>query len=403
MAITGLRHTANFVTDQRPKNWREAVLLLYPNSTAKNPLTALTSLMKSQSTDDPEFNWWEKSFPTQRMALAANLDTTANTITVASGASQIKQGHILLVEESDETLFVTSDPGSDTLINVQRGFQGTTPASVTFAGAGVNPNVRVIGSAHEEGSVAPTGINYDPTKKYNYTQIFRNTLEMTRTAKKTRLRTGDQVKEAKRECLELHTIEQEKAYIWGNRYETTFQGKPLRTTGGIVSFIPVANVTPAGATTDMEFLELWLEKVFKYGSSEKIAFTGNRALTVIGQIVRKNSQMTIMPGIKEYGMRVTRLFCPFGELVFFTHTLFNQLAGGTTDSVAYSGWESNVLVVDQTNLKYRYIDDTQYQAKLEANDLDGMKSGYLTEAGLEIHHPDTHHLLTGLTAADLDD
>ena len=61
----------------------------------------------------------------------------------------------------------------------------------------------------------PTGVNYDPTKKYNYTQIFRNTLEMTRTASKTRLRTGDQVKEAKRECLELHSIEMEKGFIWG--------------------------------------------------------------------------------------------------------------------------------------------------------------------------------------------
>lgn len=54
MAINGLRTTANFVTDQRPKNWRETILLLYPNG--KAPLTALTSLMKSEKTDDPEFN-----------------------------------------------------------------------------------------------------------------------------------------------------------------------------------------------------------------------------------------------------------------------------------------------------------------------------------------------------------
>jgi len=61
-----------------------------------------------------------------------------------------------------------------------------------------------------------------------------------------------------------------------------------------------------------------------------------------------------------------------------------------------------MLVLDQTNLKYRYITDTTYEKKLEANGMDGMKSGYLTEAGLEIHHPTTHFLVTGLTAAAVD-
>jgi len=402
VAITGLRHTANFVAEAREGDWRKGILLLYPSATAKNPLTAITSMLGSQATVDPEYNWWERSFQTQRMALSANVTLAGTTLTVASGARQLKAGHVLTIEQTGEIVFVTADPATDTAISVTRAFAGTAAATVTFNGAGVNPNVRVIGSAYEEGSTAPTGINYDPTKKYNYTQIFRNTLEMTRTASKTRLRTGDQVKEAKRECLELHSTEMEKAFIWGGRSETTFNGKPLRTTGGIVSNIPVANVQAASATTDMEDLESYMERIFRFGSSEKIAFCGNRALLIINQIVRKNSTYNIQSGIKEYGMAVSRLTCPFGELVMFTHALFNQLSGGTTGGTAYNGWESNLLVLDQTNLKYRYITDTTYEKKLEANGMDGMKSGYLTESGLEIHHPDTHFLITGLTAAAVD-
>ena len=49
---------------------------------------------------------------------------------------------------------------------------------MAFTGAGVNPNLLCIGSAFEEGSLAPTGVNYDPTERYNYTQIFRRTLEI---------------------------------------------------------------------------------------------------------------------------------------------------------------------------------------------------------------------------------
>lgn len=48
----GMRGTGDWVTDQRPKNWRETILFLYPNGTA--PLTAIMSKMKSEKTDDPQ-------------------------------------------------------------------------------------------------------------------------------------------------------------------------------------------------------------------------------------------------------------------------------------------------------------------------------------------------------------
>ena len=53
-AFNGMRGTASWVTDQRPKNWREMILRLYPNGSA--PLTAILALLKSERTSDPEFN-----------------------------------------------------------------------------------------------------------------------------------------------------------------------------------------------------------------------------------------------------------------------------------------------------------------------------------------------------------
>lgn len=403
MAIQGLRDTTNFVADQRPKNWRESVLLLNPNG--KAPLTGLTALMKTKSTDDPEFNWWEKTLPTQRVELAANVGTSDTSLTLVSGASQLKKGHVLKIEQSGELVLVTSDPSTDTSVTVRRAMGTVSATAVTYNGASVNPNVQVIATAHKEGSDAPTGINYDPTKRYNYTEIFRSTLEMTRTASKTKLRTGDQVKEAKRECFELHTIEMEKAFIHGQRAEITYEGAPLRTTGGIISHIDSANIVSNGGTAvTMATLEGWLEKAFRYGSSEKVAFLGNLAMLAINQAVRKNSHFQIVSGIKEYGMNVNRLICPFGELILKTHPLFNQVTGGTNagGGGAYYGMTSWMLIIDQAELVYRPLDDTEYQKKLEANGLDGMKSGYLTEAGLEVHFPLAHFLVTGITAGAVD-
>ena len=404
MTIQGFRTTSNFVTDGRPQHWRAAVLLLTPNGDA--PLYALTAGMKSEKVDDPQFNWWEKGMLSRRIALGANLDNTGGTenITVVEKALQFKEGDLILVEESGEILYVAINPTADTTLNVIRAYGDTVATAVDFDGAAVNPNLLCIGSAFEEGSDAPEGRAFDPTKKYNYTQIFRDTFEHTRTASKTRLRTGDDVKEAKRECLENHSKGIERAFFLGERKETTRNSKPLHLTGGIKSFIASDNIKAvASGQLDMETLETYMEGIFKYGSTQKMGFTGNRALTCIQQAVRKNSSYQIFANEKVFGMKVTKLVSPFGELNFKTHPLFN-ITPGATGGQTYYGMDSTMYVLDQANLRYRYFsgDDTRYEPKLQDNGVDGAKSGFITEAGLEVHHPDTHYLITQLNAGIAD-
>lgn len=405
MAIQGLRHTGNFAADERPKNWREGILRSSING--KMPLLGLTAAMKSRKVDDAEFNWWDKERQTRRLALGADLTApaagTIQSLTVGSGALGLKEGDMLFVEGTGEILVVNADPTADTGFSVVRGYAGSTPAAVDIDAATVNPNIVVLGSANEEGSDAPSAVGFDPAKKYNYTQIFRDTLEATRTALKTRLRTADQAKEAKAECLEIHGMGIERQFFFGRRWEGTKNGKPIRTTGGVTNFIDSGNIVTADATTDMEALEEYLYSIFRYGSSEKLAITGNRALLTIGQIIRKNTAYQMIGAVKEYNMTVSRLICPFGELVLKTHPLLNASPGGVNSGTnAYYGLDSWLFVLDMAELVYTFIDDTQYEPKLQDNGADGMKSGYLTECGLEIHHPKHHYLIKGLRGAAVD-
>jgi len=411
MAINGLRTTSNFATDERPKNWREGLLRLDPNGSM--PLTGLTSMMKSRSTDDPEFNWWEKPTETRRIQLVSSAtaltsSNTAVTLEASQAGLQLKEGDLLLVESTGEIMRVSADPTSNTAITVLRGFSGTTATALNTTTSGKNPFMTVIGSAYEEGSNAPTGVNYDPTKRSNYTQIFRNTLEITRTASKTRLRTDDAVKEAKRECLQYHGIDMERAFWFGGKLETTINQKPARTTGGVKylldNYLSGQNVKDVNsdyaAGLTMTGLEEYMYNIFKFGSQEKMAFCGNRSLLTLNQVLRKNTTWQIQSGVKEYGMDVTRIFSPFGTLVLKNHPLFNQMVGGT-NTTAYYGAESWLFVLDMANIKYVYLDgsDTTYQPILQSNGLDGMQSGYMTECGLEISMPQTHYLLKNIVAA----
>lgn len=428
MAIQGLRSTNDFVAFQRPLNWREGYLYLEPNGMAS--LVALTSLMKSRTVDDPQYNWWEKYRNARRFLLGADIPSASagqtSTLTVATDngtppgqtvpptytttplATELKDGDLLYVEATGEIIQVSGDPTANNSVTVIRGFSGTTPATVDYNGAGVNPYFTYIGSAYEEGSLSPTSIRYNPFRVFNFTQIFRDTLEFTRTAMRTNLRTPDDVKEAKKDCFDYHVHGIERAFWFGKQSETIRNGLPCRTTDGVLTRIPAENVHDVNSEFSsgltMEGLEEYLRQAFTLGSSQKMGFCGNEALLAINQIVRKNSTMFIEPGIKEYGMDVTRLTCPFGELTLKTHKMFNQLPGGVNNSTAYFGMSSSLVILDMDNLQYVYLDgsDTQYEPDLTPVGLDGKKSGYLSECSIATGLPMTHFWLKNLKKAAVD-
>ena len=397
------------------------MLLLYPNSSeiAKAPLTALTSLMKSESTDDPVYHWFQKILDARRLKINANVAAADGTITVdatfqntsqsnASVATILKGGDMLFIEQTSEIVRVSTDPTSTTVVPVMRAQAGTTAGVITIANAGVNPYMFVIGSAYEEGSLAPTSVAYDPVEINNYCQIFRSTLSITRTAMRTRLRTGDAVTEAKRDCLEYYTVDMERAFWFnGEKALITLNGNPARYTTGIIQQIrdqaPQNFVAgPANGLIDMNFLEKNLEICFRYGSSEKMMFGSNLILLAVEQAIRKNSFYKIETGLKEYGMRVSRFTTPFGDIVFKVHPLFNQQQGGVANGGAFNSIANNAYILDMANIRYRYVDDVKYEKDLTPVGLDGLKSGYIAECGLELHHGLSHMVWMGISGGTVD-
>lgn len=402
MAIAGLRTTENFSPSEvRPKNWREGILLQYPNG--EFPLFALTSQMKKESVDDPEFNWFEKRLDARRLEVnGAVSSAAATTITVATDAKVVVKNTLLYVESTKEIISVTADPTSDTSLTVARGVAGTTAAAIAD-----KAKLLVIGTAFEEGSLAPTGQAYDPFRRYNYTQIFRRTLEITGTAKEIKLRTGDAVKEAKREALEYISIDIERSMWFGSRYQDTYNGKPRRFMGGVMSQIPAANIFDASSLTDgvsYSDLEGWMKDIFKFGSNEKMVFCGDLALLTIQRIIRSepSSTWSWTPQTKEYGMNVQRLVTPFGTLVFKTCPLFSQStsSGLGTSSPSY-GFDSYAFILDMARVKYVYLQnrDLKYQPDLTETGMDGEKSGYIAECSIKLEQLENHGLIKNLAKA----
>ena len=426
----GMRGTGDWVANQRPENWRQQILYLYPNGMA--PLTAILSMMGSEAVDDPRFHWWTQEQTAVGGAVAGvftlpDLSNAYVTGGVAGDvvyvqittvlANRIREGHqILLRDASDYRVDVVGK-----ITGVTRGTTNSVLAVTLLEADNNSPDhdlsdcdtFKIIGNMNPEGGEMPDAIALNPTEVYNYTQIFRTPLSMTRTALKTKLRTPEQRQKAKSEALEMHSWEMELAFLWGIRTQNLGDnGKPERTTMGVINFIrqyAAANCSdftldPAYAGDDWtDSGEIWLknilEQVFRYGASEKLCLCGSGFLLGIDALASAYGTslnvVTMAPGAKTYGMRIREWVTPFGSIYMKTHPLFSYDA--TTRNMG--------ILLEPKELKYRYIDDTTFYGENNSKDhsfgygqrrVDGINEEYLTECGLEFGLAQKCGLLNGV-------
>lgn len=372
--VLGLRGTGQWTADERPKNYRELILLLFPNSPLS--LTALMSKLNTRATNDPEFKIFTKSLPVQRVIVSGSQTSSDTTIeTQGSGASIVlKKGHSLINERTLEVIWVTADPTTPfNQFTAARG-KGSTAAAMNDG-----DGLLIVGSHHQEGAAVPTAITYEPTVINNFTQIFRTTLHLTNTAKATNLRTGSDLEERQRETLEIHAIEREMAYVFGTGVEDTSGAQPERTTKGFISLVST-NVKDFAGAVDIDTWESFMEDVFEDGSSEKLLLAGNTAITNINKVARIHGEIQMTPQSETYGMMLDRYRTPYGFLQIRQHPLFSKNA-------TFRTWG---IIVDPEFLADRILSgngvnrDTNYLENRQNAGDDATKDEWLTESGLEL-------------------
>ncbi len=419
----GMRGTGDWQDGIRPQNWREMILYLYPNGTV--PITAMASMLSSEKTDDPRFNWFEKSLPEQQGPLLGDgiyTDPSLGTAFTTGGAAmsiyfarisqelaqEFRRGHQVLLEKEGDPRFETQAEVLTVMLNGDNSYVSIQlhedPAEETTL-AGVD-TISVIGNLNAEGATMPDAISYDPTNLWNYTQIWRTSLSITRTARLTKIRYGsDAYQLAKSEALELHALEMEKSTIWGERLERIGDnGKPKRTTRGIIKAIKAAapeNVVDyrydpdyAGLTWaegGEEWLNANLTRLFTYGRDEKMAYVGYGASAGIGALAKAGSEFQISSSVRRYGIRVNEWLLSNGVLHLKTHPLFAKRAN----------YRNAMLIHEPQRMRFRAISDTDFITdppdKVNRNNSkDATEEEYLTEGGFEYHNAETGGVLYGV-------
>src|SRR5215472_3465244 len=431
--ILGLLQTESAGLD-RLKNFRRSVFYNYPNGTA--PLIALLSMLKEESTNDPEFQILEKRLAEQRsitaQANALGPYTAQGTNTDMANPFSPAVNSFVRIKVADSSAFlvgqiiqVTAAPTSVAGVNIDvkgiiSALVDATHIEIRFVQAytnisnGTNANnqeVLVIGNAASEAQVGAALAPYQtPLNLKNYTQIFRTPFQFSGTVLKTGLRydrTGPYKDKAKDATLQ-HAMEMEKGFIFGVQqlYIDPTSGLPTRLTGGLIWYLQqweagtVYGNTAATLDTDdtkriinnasgamnLSTYNGYMERLFRVTSNkaqEKLVLCGSGFLSRVNDLFAGKGILHINQEAKErFGWDIVSHLLPWGTVHYKTAPLFTQNA-----TLRNAG-----LFLDVWNLIYRYMDgrDTTLLKMRQPNNADYREDEWLGECGLELRFPESH-------------
>lgn len=414
MAFLGLRSTVDWAANERPENWRESMLLFFPNGDM--PLTGLTSLSGADETDDPHIHWFTKVLPEQA-GTVTNVYKDVGLTVAYVGGDAFTTGQTVFVKAAEEVISefrigfgAKLRKGTDYRVDTQveitdRVLNGADSyvaakliedASALFDLNQVD-RIAAVGNANAEGAEMPDAVSYDPNEFDNLTQIFRDPLSITRTARKTRYRTGDKYQELKRETLQTHGVGIEKTLIWGVKYSTIGQnGKPKRYADGVINFTtthaPPDNIDDFSLNPNYsgqtwlqggeEWLDEKLEAIYRRGMNEKLGLCGSTTLRAINQLAKISGDIQLTPMTTEFGMQVKVWLIPYGTLILKLHPLFSHEVTN----------RRSMLILEPSKIITRTLDDTMFiedpqDRKNRNNSRDGTEEEYLSELTWEFHEP----------------
>jgi hypothetical protein len=200
-------------------------------------------------------------------------------------------------------------------------------------------HLQSIGNAHEEGSGIPTAVSQQGHPRMNYVQLFRNSWAITGTAKAISFITGSRLAKNKRDCAMYHAEDMERAFVWGVKDIRVLNNKQFRTTDGILKQIEDYGGNVLSAATDsgagavagelsMVDLQSYIEQVFRTNvkgqPNERMVIGGNGVIKAINRMATLDSTYQLQGSETKYGIKVTKVETPFGDMSFMTHPLMNE-------------------------------------------------------------------------------
>lgn len=388
--VSGQRTTGNVAEVQKYVEIDKPILELDPQAT---PFTVVTARLNKRLAGSSEFSWTESERDQRFDAInhSGGYEPEVEEMIVATEAIYFPN-QLVIVPRTGEIMQVKEKKGTNK-VKFARGAAGTTPAAVTE-----KDPLFIIARVAEEGSRSFEAITNNPNKVSNYTEIFKTSMEASGTWTSSLNQTDphDWIWQHKQKNRE-HLISIEAAALFGHKSSTTgaTESKPLRTTGGLLSFYTANNQDMGGTMTESEFAT-WVRTLTVHGN-EKTVFSSPLALDVLNNYAVGRLQTIQADNDKTYGLNITRYVGSGGSII---NLVKHPMLEGAT-------WGGYMVAVDfrpDSAPAYRPLGggptgnrDTKLLPNRQESDRDGTKDELLTEVGFQFPLVKSGGVATGIT------
>jgi len=383
------------IPDLMQRSFTANLMRLQPNG--NSPMFTLSGLAAVRKINAVSHSFWTKQalFPSLTLG-AAVADGVATTFTVGDSSNAVPGGMYMRFNVSAGSYaapeIVQVDSITDaTTIEMIRGVGGTTAASIPDATVLIE-----IGNAHEEGSAMPTARAITMAEHTNFTQIFRDSWDITRTASRVAIEPDTTIiAENKEDAMFFHAQAIEWDTIFGRKAAGTKNGRPFRTMDGIESIVTQfapSNIVAANTTTTYKQLEGFLHPTLDTvvqgrSNGRKTLFVGSQALETINEIGRASGNLQLQPETTMFGQQFHSFRTSRGTWELIEHPLLN----------AHASTKKMAIVADLNTIDFQYLDETMHE-ELANDGVDATSGVYTTELTIEMGNPVGWGIIHNLTA-----
>jgi hypothetical protein len=388
---TGMVSTEDQLADEKVIDMSPDFAELDPDTTQ---FTTYTQDVSKTTTTREKKNWLEAEYPPRLTAVAgagyANTGTTvAITVTTGHGA-YIKKGDLLRNMKTDEAFWVTSVAGDvvNTVRSIGRVANGTGAAG---------EQILIVGTAFAQGADFPDTNMAKRTLGFNYTQIFRNGWNFSRTETKIKEYGGSNpAKEQARQAV-VHKQRIETSGLWGGR---DFLADPVTTepvgfAGGADEFIISIRRDVAGPLT-MDYLDTFFIDALEHGGKNKVFYVAPLLAMQISKFNRQGMGSQWRPGNESrHGVKVDALLSgAYGwEIPVIVKKDWTPFSTATKQ---YGGWG---FLIDHDYVSACVLTDSDTKLLLDRapKGRDAEAGEFLTEMTWEFQQEKVHSIVYGVT------
>lgn len=390
-AVAGLLSSTSAQTNDLVGEFQETIFVR--NAKGLNVGSTLFGLMaklKSEPADNIEFNWFERD-PVRRTVFTNNgggYTATATTLVFDDSLGgtiwQIfAQNQILLNSRTGEYVRITADPTTSS-VTVERNTNGDQ-----VNGVAINDNDvwTIITLGKDEGSSPTRGAYENPSSLINYVQTFNSTVYLANAFKGQVMRSDidGPLTDRRIQALEKISRDIELAYFFGRQKRLSGTNGYIYYTGGIYDSLAsnaglAGNILNGladngGINCKLSTFNTWLEQFMTFGSDVKLAFCGPLAYAAISNFANSATNgYRIMQNETVFGMHITTINTPFGELSLAFHPLFKE-------AQAFNG---NIVVVDLPLLVQKTFEPLFLEPDIQIPGEDSYKEQYRAKLGLKL-------------------